>query len=393
MWENTVITNAGIELLKNALSGGTITVTAIKSGAGKVDVSALKSQTAVSSIKQSGTVQGVTKTNETIKIGVLFSNAGLSAGYSMTQLGIYAKGSTGSEVLFAISQSITGKEVPAESAMPSWSLVHNFYIKLNNDVTMTATVDPEGYVTFETMQTALNKHTGNKSNPHSVTKSQVGLGNVPNVATNDQTPTYSDTTTLVTLSNGEKISIAFAKIKLAITTLINHLANKSNPHGVTKSQVGLGNVENKSSATIRGELTKGNVTTALGYTPANQTDMTNAQDAITQLNSDLNNRIEFTITSIDSKYAFTGNSYKHNGKVYINGYFHCNSPSVGITTCFFVPEGFRPKIKCGSACYTDDDVNFNNIGAVKIDTNGDITIYFPTVYSTCVYTSIVYDID
>ena len=393
MWENTVITNAGIELLKNALSGGTITVTAIKSGAGKVDVSALKSQTAVSSIKQSGTVQGVTKTNETIKIGVLFSNAGLSAGYSMTQLGIYAKGSTGSEVLFAISQSTTGKEVPAESAMPSWSLVHNFYIKLNNDVKMTATVDPEGYVTFETMQTALNTHTGNKSNPHSVTKSQVGLGNVPNVATNDQTPAYSDTTTLVTLSSGEKISIAFAKIKLAITTLINHLANKSNPHGVTKSQVGLGNVENKSSATIRGELTKGNVTTALGFTPANQTDMTNAQDAITQLNSDLNNRIEFTITSIDSKYAFTGNSYKHNGKVYINGYFHCNSPSVGITTCFFVPEGFRPKIKCGSACYTDDDVNFNNIGAVKIDTNGDITIYFPTVYSTCVYTSIVYDID
>lgn len=286
MWENTVITNAGIELLKNALSGGTITVTAIKSGAGKVDVSALKSQTAVSSIKRSGTVQGVTKTNETIKIGVLFSNAGLSAGYSMTQLGIYAKGSTGSEVLFAISQSTTGKEVPAESAMPSWSLVHNFYIKLNNDVKMTATVDPEGYVTFETMQTALNTHTGNKSNPHSVTKSQVGLGSVPNVATNDQTPTYSDTTTLVTLSSGEKISIAFAKIKLAITTLINHLANKSNPHGVTKSQVGLGNVENKSSATIRGELTKGNVTTALGFTPANRTDMTNAQDAITQLNSE-----------------------------------------------------------------------------------------------------------
>jgi hypothetical protein len=301
MWENTVITNAGIELLKNALSGGTITVTAIKSGAGKVDVSALKSQTAVSSIKQSGTVQGVTKTNETIKIGVLFSNAGLSAGYSMTQLGIYAKGSTGSEVLFAISQSTTGKEVPAESAMPSWSLVHNFYIKLNNDVKMTATVDPEGYVTFETMQTALNTHTGNKSNPHSVTKSQVGLGNVPNVATNDQTPTYSDTTTLVTLSSGEKISIAFAKIKLAITTLINHLANKSNPHGVTKSQVGLGNVENKSSATIRGELTKGNVTTALGYTPANQADMTNAQDAITQLNSDYDTIIVGTSVSTVSQ--------------------------------------------------------------------------------------------
>jgi len=330
MWENTVITNAGIELLKNALSGGTITVTAIKSGAGKVDVSALKSQTAVSSIKQSGTVQGVTKTNETIKIGVLFSNAGLSAGYSMTQLGIYAKGSTGSEVLFAISQSITGKEVPAESAMPSWSLVHNFYIKLNNDVTMTATVDPEGYVTFETMQAALNKHTGNKSNPHSVTKSQVGLGNVPNVATNDQTPTYSDTTTLVTLSSGEKISIAFAKIKLAITTLINHLANKSNPHGVTKSQVGLGNVENKSSATIRGELTKGNVTTALGYTPANQTDMTNAQDAITQLNSDST----FIKRESDNLYV-----YKNKDIAIVIAYFSISVTGGGYDNVYQLPDG------------------------------------------------------
>ena len=40
-----------------------------------------------------------------------------------------------------------------------------------------------------------------------------------------------------------------------------------NPHNVTKADVGLGNVENKSSATILGELTKANVTDALGYTP------------------------------------------------------------------------------------------------------------------------------
>lgn len=364
MWENTVITNAGIELLKNALSGGTITVTAIKSGAGKVDVSALKSQTAVSSIKQSGTVQGVTKTNETIKIGVLFSNAGLSAGYSMTQLGIYAKGSTGSEVLFAISQSITGKEVPAESAMPSWSLVHNFYIKLNNDVTMTATVDPEGYVTFETMQTALNTHTGNKSNPHSVTKSQVGLGNVPNVATNDQTPTYSDTTTLVTLSSGEKISIAFAKIKLAITTLINHLANKSNPHGVTKSQVGLGNVENKSSATIRGELTKGNVTTALGFTPANQTDMTNAQDAITQLNSDFT----FDERSVSSGGLFV---QKNKDVVIVSSYFSGNFKGGNTNNIVSLPDGVNFTTSLFAPCEVLDTnwTPVGNSGYISVNRN------------------------
>ena len=44
-------------------------------------------------------------------------------------------------------------------------------------------------------------------------------------------------------------------------------ATETNPHGTTKSDVGLGNVENKSSETIRSEITSSNVTTALGYTP------------------------------------------------------------------------------------------------------------------------------
>lgn len=81
-------------------------------------------------------------------------------------------------------------------------------------------------------------HIKNKSNPHSVTKAQVGLGNVQNVSTNNQTPTYSDATKLETLVSGEKLSTAFGKIKLAITNLISHLSNKDNPHGVTAAQAG-----------------------------------------------------------------------------------------------------------------------------------------------------------
>lgn len=101
-------------------------------------------------------------------------------------------------------------------------------------------------------------------------KDDIGLGNVPNVATNDQTPTFTEATSLANIASGEKVSTLFGKIKKAITDLIAHIANKSNPHGVTKSQIGLGNVENKSSATIRSELTNGNVTDALGYTPPTQ---------------------------------------------------------------------------------------------------------------------------
>lgn len=105
-------------------------------------------------------------------------------------------------------------------------------------------IDLSGYA----KKTDITSHTGNTSNPHGVTKAQVGLGNVPNVTTNNQTPTYSDTTTFETLKSGETLTVAFSKIKLAITNLISHIANKSNPHGVTKSQVGLGNVNNTSDA-------------------------------------------------------------------------------------------------------------------------------------------------
>lgn len=50
----------------------------------------------------------------------------------------------------------------------------------------------------------------------------------------------------------------------------DHAANVANPHGVTKEQLGLANVENKSSTQIRSEITKENVTNALGYTPIDE---------------------------------------------------------------------------------------------------------------------------
>ena len=71
------------------------------------------------------------------------------------------------------------------------------------------------------------------------------------------------------ISYGEVAGTAYegSSGKLLEDELTAHKQDSSNPHGVDKEQVGLGNVENKSSEDIRGEITFENVIKALGFTP------------------------------------------------------------------------------------------------------------------------------
>lgn len=82
------------------------------------------------------------------------------------------------------------------------------------------------------IRTSITDHTSNTSNPHSVTKSQVGLGNCDN--TSDLNKPISTATQ------------AALDLKADSSTLTSHTENVSNPHSVTKAQVGLGNCDNTS---------------------------------------------------------------------------------------------------------------------------------------------------
>ena len=161
------------------------------------------------------------------------------------------------------------------------------------------------------LNTAITTHTSNTSNPHNVTKAQVGLGNVDNtsdlnkpISTATQTAldgkvdklasanrvyitNSSSQQSAIEWSNGNAASTVAVRdsnsqlgvaltptanthatskqyvdnalnLKLdkteasstyaTITNLNSHTSNTSNPHSVTKAQVGLGNVDNTSDA-------------------------------------------------------------------------------------------------------------------------------------------------
>lgn len=112
-------------------------------------------------------------------------------------------------------------------------LTANYYNKSSID-SFLANVEPKDHTHLEADITDLDKYTtgavdlklsdhGNlTNNPHSVTKDQVGLGNVENLSS-------------VSLFNSSAAQSAFA-------SSVAHEGSVSNPHSVTKAQVGLSNV-------------------------------------------------------------------------------------------------------------------------------------------------------
>lgn len=96
------------------------------------------------------------------------------------------------------------------------------WISYDDNKTEEQNIQDGAVVTAERMnhlETGLDEHDKNTTNPHKVNKDQVGLGNVTNVE------------------------------QASKTEFNSHTSNKTNPHGVTKTQVGLSNVDNHGTAT------------------------------------------------------------------------------------------------------------------------------------------------
>lgn len=182
---------------------------------------------------------------QTAELSFTFDNTGLESGFHVTEIGYYAKlisqdedGNEieGDEVLYGLGNA---EESEADYVPPakvrSVSITYTSYIYIGNADVSAVLSENADYA----LKKDLNDHIGNKNNPHEVSKGQVGLGLVPNVATNDQTPTYDNADKLTTLESGETLSKAFSKIKKAISDLITHIGTKKgNPHNVTINDVG-----------------------------------------------------------------------------------------------------------------------------------------------------------
>lgn len=238
-----VITNAGQELLNTWASGGhTLTIEGVTVGdeyravSEMVEATALVHEVATASLIGTKEVDSATQ----FKISI----AAAQTSYIAHEVGIWAHVDNGERTLLAYHQDrMTGVNIPSISESPEFAFVLYAVHAFRNDGTMTVNIDQSAYVANEIFQDAIadinadidaielhmsssvDPHIENTNNPHQVTKDQVGLGNVPNVATNDQTPTFTEASTLANIESGSTLADIFGKVKKAISSLISHLAD------------------------------------------------------------------------------------------------------------------------------------------------------------------------
>ena len=245
------IVNSGRSLLVRCLAGEALTFTCFKVGNGALAPGAdREALTDLINPVKTFSISTMTTNDEehSITLSGSFSNTSGSSSWKFTELGIFAEGEDGEEMLYAYAYDPTnGSSLPVSTQA----------VAVENDVEIVIAIgDAENVtaiVTRDSMYASkddFDDHLEDYTNPHRVTAEQIGLGNVENVAVDDMRPTYTAKTgALQRLASGERLKDAMAKIALAISTLISHINNLNNPHRVSCTQVGAAPTNHNHAAT------------------------------------------------------------------------------------------------------------------------------------------------
>lgn len=226
----TNLTEKGKSLLLRALAGEELRFTKIMLGNG-ISEGAEEIINPLLTIEISNINVGA----EYVTLTTLFNNSTVEGGFRVTEMGVYALDGE-EEVIYSLANEDEGKAdyIPSVDER-MLEMQYDVIVFIGEAENISAAIS--GSVVYIS-KGDFEEHTKDTNNPHKVTKAQIGLGNVPNVATNDQTPTFEDTTAFEAPKSGEKMSTMFAKCAYAIKNLISHIGNKNNPHAVTAKQIG-----------------------------------------------------------------------------------------------------------------------------------------------------------
>lgn len=161
--KRTGITDKGKDLITREIAGITeLTFTKISASSNKLtDTVNLETLINIDGVKQTVNVSKVEKIGTSqIKVTATFNNSGLMNGYSMETLGIYAKDTAGTEVLFAVTVAGTSDYMPATNGINLSTVTVELIFNLSNTDNVSLSVDTAALVTvgmFDSFKSKVNK--------------------------------------------------------------------------------------------------------------------------------------------------------------------------------------------------------------------------------------------
>ena len=161
--KRTGITDKGKDLITREIAGITeLTFTKISASSNKLaDTVNLETLINIDGVKQTVNVSKVEKIGASqIKVTATFNNSGLMSGYSMETLGIYAKDTAETEVLFAITVANVADFMPATNGINLSTVTVELIFNLSNTDNVSLSIDTSALVTtgmFNSFKSEVNK--------------------------------------------------------------------------------------------------------------------------------------------------------------------------------------------------------------------------------------------
>ena len=165
-WNTSAYTQLGVAMLTEAMAGKRMTFTRAVGGAGTVAADDLPKATAVTDQRQTLILadSAVDKEGDdtVYRLKVQISNKGLEQGYTLHQIGIYAKlDDSSSDALVCIFQDDHGFEIVPEAAMSNLLLEFYGMVVISGTAQVTVTADPAAIATEAWVRKLLAEHDKN----------------------------------------------------------------------------------------------------------------------------------------------------------------------------------------------------------------------------------------
>lgn len=151
-------------------------------------------------------------------ITAALSNMTVEEGYILHSIGVYARDTDGSDVLFLAAADPVGDEVKPGTE-EEFIIEYNIALKISNAEQVIFDRNLDDYV----RKRQFYEHVEDYDNPHRTTKAQVGLSEVPNVSTNNQTPTWEPAKERSLPKSGDQLSVIMGKIETYLAGLQSDL--------------------------------------------------------------------------------------------------------------------------------------------------------------------------